>query len=271
MKLETHCEGCVFLIETEGKQTGCQLYRAEKLGIKESQDDSFVLNRYCNTWRPEEWISELSLEEYNNRHQIAIKEVIPRVGFFVLLDTSKDAADNLVSMEDLKKTIQDIQNQTIHQARYIVVITDKTEYNQEIQKMLVENFDHDKTLHHLIKVSSIPEQKMFLIDECFKHAKNGWIYVTTSGEPIDQELIEKINQRTNIDMKRLSVIKPYDDFNGLLFSTPLFKFLNGNRKKAYELDDGEMYFDERPFLEKIEDMKDDTKETLITWEEFNAS
>tara|TARA_R110002051_G_scaffold8124_1_gene34613 strand:- start:3400 stop:4215 length:816 start_codon:yes stop_codon:yes gene_type:complete len=271
MIAETHCKGCVFSIETEGKQTGCQLYRAEKLGIKESQDDSFVLNRYCNTWRPEEWISELSLEEYNNRHQIAIKEVIPRVGFFVLLDTSKDAADNLVSMEDLKKTIQDIQNQTIHQARYIVVITDKTEYNQEIQKMLVENFDHDKTLHHLIKVSSIPEQKMFLIDECFKHAKNGWIYVTTSGEPIDQELIEKINQRTNIDMKRLSVIKPYDDFNGLLFSTPLFKFLNGNRKKAYELDDGEMYFDERPFLEKIEDMKDDTKETLITWEEFNAS
>ena len=271
MIAETHCKGCVFSIETEGKQTGCQLYRAEKLGIKESQDDSFVLNRYCNTWRPEEWISELSLEEYNNRHQIAIKEVIPRVGFFVLLDTSKDAADNLVSMEDLKKTIQDIQNQTIHQARYIVVITDKTEYNQEIQKMLVENFDHDKTLHHLINVSSIPEQKMFLIDECFKHAKNGWIYVTTSGEPIDQELIEKINQRTNIDMKRLSVIKPYDDFNGLLFSTPLFKFLNGNRKKAYELDDGEMYFDERPFLEKIEDMKDDTKETLITWEEFNAS
>ena len=271
MIAETHCKGCVFSIETEGKQTGCQLYRAEKLGIKESQDDSFVLNRYCNTWRPEEWISELSLEEYNNRHQIAIKEVIPRVGFFVLLDTSKDAADNLVSMEDLKKTIQDIQNQTIHQARYIVVITDKTEYNQEIQKMLVENFDHDKTLHHLIKVSSIPEQKMFLIDECFKHAKNGWIYVTTSGEPIDQELIEKINQRTNIDMKRLSVIKPYDDFNGLLFSTPLFKFLNGNRKKAYELDDGEMYFDERPFLEKIEDMKDDTGETLITWEEFNAS
>lgn len=271
MIAETHCKGCVFSIETEGKQTGCQLYRAEKLGIKESQDDSFVLNRYCNTWRPEEWISELSLEEYNNRHQVAIKEVVPRVGFFVLLDTSKDTADNLVSMEDLKKTIQDIQNQTIHQARYIVVITDKTEYNQEIQKALVENFDHDKTLHHLVKVNSIPEQKMFLIDECFKHAKNGWIYVTTSGEPIDQELIEKINQRTNIDMKRLSVVKPYDDFNGLLFSTPLFKFLNGNRKKAYELDDGEMYFDERPFLEKIEDMKDDTGETLITWEEFNAS
>ena len=66
-------------------------------------------------------------------------------------------------------------------------------------------------------------------------------------------------------------VKPYDDFNGLLLSTPLFKLLNGNYKKAYETDDGELDFDDRPFLEKIEDMKDNTGETLITWEEFNAS
>jgi hypothetical protein len=72
-------------------------------------------------------------------------------------------------------------------------------------------------------------------------------------------------------MKRLSVVKPYDDFNGLLFSTPLFKLLNGNNIKAYEKDNGELELDDRPFLEKIEDMKDDTGETLITWEEFNAS
>ena len=134
-----------------------------------------------------------------------------------------------------------------------------------------ENFNHEETLHHLVKVSSIPENKMFLIDECFKHAKNGWIYVTTAGESVDQELVEKINQRVNVDMKRLSVVKPYDDFNGLLFSTPLFKILNGNHKKAHETDDGELEFDSRPFLEKIEDMKDNTGETLITWEEFNAS
>ena len=266
MKPETHCKDCVFSIETEGEQTGCQLYRAEKLGIKESQDGSFVLDRYCNTWRPEEWISELSLEEYKNRHQIAIKEVIPRVGFFILLDTTKPAA-----IEDLKKTIEDIKRQTVHQARYVVVITDKTEYNEEIQSVLVENFDHDTTLHHLVKVSFIPDPKMFLIDECFKHAKNGWVYVTTSGESIDQELIEKINQRVNVDMKRLSLIQPYDDFNGFLFSTPLFKFLNGNKRKAYEMEDGEMYFDERPFLEKVEDMKVDTGETLITWEDFYAA
>jgi len=266
MNLETSCKGCVFLLKTEDQQTGCELYRSEKLGVIESEDGAFVLSRYCNTYRPEEWVSELSLDEYKKRHHIALTEVVPRIGFYILLDTTKNSA-----IEDLKKTISDIKNQTLHKARYVVVINDKTEYNQDIQALLAGSFNHEETLHHLVKVSGIPENKMLLIDECFKHAKNGWIYTTTSGENIDQELIEKVNQRINIDMKRLSVVKPYDNFNGLLFSTPLFKLLNGNRKKAYETDDGELEFDGRPFLEKIEDMKDDTGETLITWEEFNAS
>lgn len=266
MKPETHCEGCVFAVERDGKQSGCQLYRSEKLGIKDNDEDFYTLERYCNTFRPEEWLTTLSFKDHKNRHQIVLKEIVSRVGFFVVLDTSKENA-----IQDLQITIDDIKNQTLHRARYVVVVTDKTEYNEEIQKMLVENFDHDKTLHHLVKVSHIPEKKMFLIDECFKHAKNGWVYTTTSGQRVDQELIEKINQRVNIDMKRLSIVKPYEGFNGLLFSTPLFKFLNGNNKTAYETDDGELGFDDRPFLEKVEDMKDDTGETLITWEEFNAS
>ena len=266
MKVETSCDKCVFATRIDNVQTGCELYRSEKLGVSTQENGYFVLDRFCNTYRPEEWLSELSIEEYKNRQQVALQEVIPRIGFLILLDSSKPNA-----IEDLRKTIFDIKNQTLNKTRYVMVVTDKAEYNQEIQKILVENFDHDETLHHLIKASNIPQNKMLLIDECFKHAKNGWIYTTTSGESVDQELIEKINHRINVDMKRLSVVKPYDDFNGLLFSTPLFKFLNGNLKKAYENEEGELDFDSRPFLEKIEGMKDNTGETLITWEEFNAS
>ena len=266
MNPETHCNGCVFAVKDKNKQIGCQIYRSEKLGVKDLEADDYVLERYCNTYRPEEWLNSLSLEDYKNRHQIALKEVVSRVGFIVLLDTTKENA-----IEDLKVTISDIVNQTLYKARYVIVVTDKAEYNEEIQAILVENFDHDETLHHLVKLSHVPENKMFIVDECFKHAKNGWIYTTTSGERIDQELVEKVNQRVNIEMKRLSIVKPYDDFNGLLLSTPLFKLLNGNYKKAYETDDGELDFDDRPFLEKVEDMKDNTGETLITWEEFNAS
>lgn len=271
MKAQTSCKGCVFSVKQEEEQVGCELYRSEKLGVVSTEDGSYVLGRYCNTYRPEEWLSELSLEDYKKRHQVAIKEVVPRVGFLIFLDTSQDSANNLVAIKNLEKTVKDIKEQTLHRARYVMVVNDKTEYNEEIQSVLTSQFDHDTTLHHLVKVSHIPENKNFLIDECFKHAKNGWIYVTTAGESVDTELIEKINQRVNVDMKRLSIVKPYDDFNGLLFSTPLFKLLNGNYRKAYETDEGELAFDDRPFLEKVEEMKDNTGETLITWEEFNAS
>ena len=268
MNPQTHCERCVFAEIQNEKQTGCQLDRSQKLGIIETDSDAtyYVLKRYCNAYRPEEWLKDLSLKDYKNRHKVALDEVTSRVGFIVLLDTNKQDA-----IEQLKVTIDDIVKQTVNKARYVIVITNKPEYNQEVQSVLVNRFDHDKTLHHLVQVSDIPENKMLLIDECFKHAKNGWIYTTTSGQRIDQELVRKINERVNLEMKRLSVVKPYDDFNGLLFSTPLFKLLNGNNIKAYEKDNGELELDDRPFLEKIEDMKDDTGETLITWEEFNAS
>lgn len=72
MKPETHCAGCVFALETEGQQTGCELYRSEKLGVRDSEVGAFVLNRYCNTYRPEEWLSELSLDEYKKKTPISI-------------------------------------------------------------------------------------------------------------------------------------------------------------------------------------------------------
>ena len=85
MKAQTSCKDCVFSVKQEEKQIGCELYRSEKLGVESVEDGNYVLERYCNTYRPEEWLSELSLEEYKKRHQVAIKEVVPRVGFLIFL------------------------------------------------------------------------------------------------------------------------------------------------------------------------------------------
>ena len=42
-----------------------------------------------------------------------------------------------------------------------------------------------------------------MIDSAFRHAKNGWIYVTTSGKNIERTVMEKIHRRININMKRI--------------------------------------------------------------------
>ena len=98
-----------------------------------------------------------------------------------------------------------------------------------------------------------------MIADAFRHAKNGWIHVTHSGEAIDRSLIEKIHQRINIDMKRLVLVEPYEDVNGLLFQAAAFNF-------AQSTIEGE-----ENFIEKLKKVPTDDPDTIISWSEFNES
>lgn len=260
----TKCNGCVFAKMDGSKQVSCNLNRAEKLGIQESDEDGFlVLSRFCNTYRPKEWLEELSVAESEDTKATVMEEVMPRVGFFVMLDTSKENAT-----EDLRQTLLDIQAQELIPARYVIVINDKVEYNEEIYNMLGDMFEYDQTQYHIVQLRILPENAARKIDEAFKHAKNGWAYVTSSGEKVERNLIRKIHERINVDMRRLVVIRPYSNVNGLLFQTALFKFVNGNKIKLYK----DEMIDSRSFLEKVEAaFAESDDDTLITWEDFNAS
>ena len=185
------------------------------------------------------------------------------MGFFILLDTGqKDAIDQL------KKTLEDIDNQESFEPRYVVVINDKVEYNEEIFEILQPMFDFEKTEYHILQLEVKIEDPVNTIDEAFKHAKNGYVYVTSSGENIPRDLICKIHKRINLDMKKLVVIKPYSGINGLLFQSALFKFVNGNKPKLYQ----DETIDNRPFLEKVKEAaKESEDQTFIDWSEFNES
>lgn len=258
------CKGCVFVEMGEFAQTSCGLDRASKLGIQDNDEDGFfVLSRFCNTYRPKEWTKELSESESQNMKSTAMKEVYPRLGFFILLQTN--TADEI---EGFKKTLEDIKNQKLIKPRYIVVINDKVEYNEEVFNLLENSFDFLETEYHIVQLQQIPKNRAARIDQAFSHAKNGWIYVTSSGEKVPRDLIYKIHQRINIDMKKLVVVKPYDDINGLLFQTSLFKFVNGNKTKLYQ----DEMIDSRSFMEKVESASQNSdSETFITWSEFNES
>ena len=255
---KTNCNGCVFLNKNE-----CKLDRMKKLGISEITDNGeIILNRFCTTYRPQQWLDDLSLDESLDIKNTVLKEIQPRVGFFIILDTNVDNA-----IDNLNKTLECIKNQTLV-ARYVVVITNKVEYNQEIQKLFLEKFNFEITNYHIVQVLEQPVISDMLIDMSFRHAKNGWAYSCNSGELIDTKLIEKIHHRVNIELKRLVVVKPYDDtMNGLLFQTSLFKFLNGNGVKVFN----DEVTDNRLFLNKvIEAAENSSPETMIDWSTFNA-
>ncbi len=260
----TICTGCVFAEMGSSNQLSCRLNRATKLGIQDEEDGYFVLERVCSTYRPEEWLKDLSLAESEDIVKTVREEVHPPVGFFVLLKT-----EDTEEIDKLKFTLKNIKNQELVTPRYVVVITDKVEYNQEAFDLLDTMFDYDETKYHVVQLEIDTNNPHLKIDEAFKHAQNGWAYVTSSGESVPTGLLRRIDKRINEDMKKLVVVTPYDDgINGLLFQTTLFKFVNGNKSKLY----GDEVEDDRPFLEKIKEASQKSDDdTFITWSEFNGS
>ena len=179
----------------------------------------------------------------------------------IYLDTSKPSAITL-----LEKTLKDIKNQTDSVARYVIVATEKVEYSEEVLGLLLSYFEKDKTTTHVLQLLINHEDKIRVVDEAFRLALNGWLYVTTSGESVDINLLKNIDNHINNQMKRLSVVLPYDGINGLLFQTSLFKYLNGNSPKQWDQDN----MDDRPFLEKIKDL-DTNNNSILDWSNINAS
>lgn len=259
--IETHCKDCIFkVINDQGVQTGCAIGRSEKLPLKEKTEDGyFVLGRFCNTHRPSEWLESLSFEEAERSKEIVLEEVVPRFGFLIVLKTSNENC-----LKELESRFIDIVSQK-HQARYVIVVTDKVEYNEGIQQLFTKYFIFEQTKHHIVQLLEIPENKNLIIDEASSHFLNGWLYVSYSDQIIKHDLLDKFNQLINYKMKQISIILPYDDFNGLVFQTALFKFLHGNKIVVKD-----ETFDNRSFIEKAQAMQT-SEQTIFSWKDVNES
>ena len=263
MQVQTSCKGCLFAEYTENTQTGCQLNRADKLNPKndlilDGEEYHYTFSRFCNTYRPEEWKLVLSDEEKDNMQKAVMREVCPKVGFFIFLDDSEDMLDKL------KFTLDGIKNQTIGAARYVVLINKKVEYNEELHDILLSYFDFDETEFHIVQ-TLIEDGNDFLLDEAFRHAKNGWAYVTSCGEEVDAKLLERVHDRINLQMRRLVFVGPYEGLNGMIFQTAIYKFLDGNRRLKHRETGEEIILS---FADKVKEMDTEDADTITTWEDF---
>ena len=263
MTIKTHCKDCIFAKTNNGIQNGCTLERAEKLGIDKIEDEAYILERFCNTYRPEDWLNTLDFDKSLEPEKVALDEVYPRIGFFVRLKTDQPEA-----IKELEKTIKSIA-EINGGPSYVVVITDKVEYNEESWELLEKYLSgKDSIKYHVLQMQENPKQVMRLVDTAFRHAQNGWIMTTSSGCEITNDVLDKLHKVVNLDMKQLMLIEPYDGFNGMIFPAFLFKFLNGNRDKIFsdEMVDG------RAFLEKVKAAEErGGTNHILKWEDFNAA
>ena len=103
------------------------------------------------------------------------------------------------------------------------------------------------------------------LDDAFAHAKNGWVYVTTSGEEVASDLIETIHKRINQDMRRMAAVMPYEGINGLIFQSSLYKYLDGFRQVIDEETGEEVPFH---FIDRVKALESDDSDSLSSWEDF---
>ena len=174
-----------------------------------------------------------------------------------------DLADGKLAISDMKKRLGELKTQTMGFPRYICIINPKVEYNEELQELLASNFDFEETEYHIV-LSLVESGDLSLIDEAFKHGKNGWVYVGSSNEEIRTDIIEKVHNRINIELRRLVVIEPYDkNNNGFIFQTAIYKLLGGNSVFTVEGEDQEV-----TFREKLSEMEIVDPDLVSSWEDF---
>lgn len=255
----TNCEGCVFAEFTSDVQSGCKLQRPILLGI-ESTDAHYTLERFCNTYRPEEWLSDLTFSEQLSATDVVLDEVRPRLGFFVVLDTSATDA-----ISELKTTVDSIVEINGDHS-YIVVINDKVEYNEEIWEMFNPLKEaNPESKYVIMQLTEAPNKLVSVLDHAFTHAQNGWIMCVSSGTTVCSSVLESLHNFINIEMRQLILVEPKSGIDGMMFPAYLFKFLNGNKTKMFN----DEMTDSREFLEKVKDaeQRGNTK-TVYSWDEI---
>jgi len=267
MNIQTLCKDCVFAKYNNEtlQQEGCTLERVEKLGIDSVEDKNFQLKRVCNAHRPTEWVGMLDFEESLDPEKTVLEELYPRMGYFVRLKT-----DDPDCIEGLKLTMRSITSVKGKPPAYVVVITDRVEFNEEIWTEFLIHFGelNEHTKYHVLQITETPEQIQNVIDAAFNYAENSWIMTTSSGCIVREDTTDILNKIINIDMKQKILVEPYDDYNGMIFPAYLFKFLNGNKIKVFQ----DEMVDGRGFLEKVRDAAErGASDSLMTWEEFYAS
>jgi hypothetical protein len=148
-------------------------------------------------------------------------------------------------------------NEKIPNKKFIVVINDRVEYNEDIFKLMQNTL---KTNIGRFNVIQSLEDSIEL-DEGFKHAKNGWSVFLKQGQNINTNFAAIIHKRINFDMKRF-LYSENKDGTKMVVQSALYKLLNGNRPLMNQ--EGEP--DTRSFKEKLQDMQQTDMDSVIEWE-----
>ncbi|MBF83560.1 MAG: hypothetical protein CL489_03690 [Acidobacteria bacterium] len=222
--IKTSCKECVFAMYVGKTQMDCSLGRLDKfregcVPVIESYDEDdkefFVIERFCNTYRPEDWKPR---DKKMTKEDSVLKEAQPTFDFIIIHDSSKDIGS-------LEKTLSDIKQQAPLPKRVVVVEKGGKDKMGIIGVLERHLSDLPVSYRYVVYMDDEYEGSLDFIDESFKQVDSMYYCVLDSSKDVIANIIKRVDTIINQDMRPLSVIKPDEGYHGLVVQSILHQEL----------------------------------------------
>lgn len=258
-KFRTACNSCIFAISEPSpsydgapRQVGCEIGRTDKFAIKDrlivGQDKFFIVDGICNTCRGEKWKDK---HQGLNLVSAVLKEIELTVD--MVLYSVDDVCDRL-AWKVGRAVGACVKQKKIKPSSIIVVIKNSHAPFQEIYATIQDLTQEHDIPFQLIKVMEDGADVGRCVEMGINKCKHQYTAIFDIEHTIPNNVITRLNNLVNYEMKRILMVNPINSYNGLIITTQVFEMLGKN----YNL----------PIFEKVREVAEEQlKENLIiNWE-----
>lgn len=258
-KFRTACNSCIFAISEPSpsldgapRQVGCELGRTDKFSMKErlftGPDGFFIVDGICNTCRGEKWKGK---HEGVDLVSVVLKEIELTVD--MVLYSVDDVCDRL-AWKVGRAVGACVKQKKIKPSSIIVVVKNNEAPFQEIYSIIQDLTQEHDIPFQLVRVMEDDADVGRCVEMGIEKCKHQYTAVFDVEHTIPNNVIVRLDELVNHDMKRVLMVNPIISYNGLIITTQVFEMLGKN----YNF----------PIFQKVQEVAEEQlKESLIiNWE-----
>jgi hypothetical protein len=208
-KIGTSCKECCFYVNQECRQGLFEIFNKREAEIT-IENESHYIDRLCQYKRYENWETEKEIDE---KIKLCKQEVYIK-GTIVILTNNKDKLSSCIDQLNA--------NERMSNFKFIIIYS-----GIKSSDMLEICGNKINSAYKLILMNS--GEKNLQIYTSLKYAQNGYLFIVDSDQPIEDNLIDKVNNFVNNQMYRLLHIRPSsDNFHQSVSMAGVYKWLKGD-------------------------------------------
>lgn len=209
LEVITRCNDCIFRASLNDIQDGCKVGRLQQfksIGTDTEWDNttnSFIIKRVCNMKRLEKWA-----ENKVDIVKSVLAETILKVDFILIVPNHiKYQAVAAYTCKTLKQCI----NQTIKPSS-VIIVTSNEDVDKNLkmfwQDVIVDTMKDSGVKYQMVREVGASRPLNSMIDDAVKKCKGQYYAAVESGDKIEPDVIERMNDMINNQLKRIIYIQP---------------------------------------------------------------